>query len=715
MIGTIKFLGVFLALVLLSRLSEAAYFWQAYSPELVAGYYLVEIDNPPGVAAPTVAQSAAWVAQVRGRYGIVTSGDYTHVIVGFAAALTSTQLSQVLADSDVLAVQEDHIMHLASVQTINAVGDNWGLDPLDQRYWNPLDNAYHYTTVGAGVNVYVVDSGITPSVLDFSGRVGSGYSAITNKTGIDAPGSTLDGANSHGTSVAGIIGGSKFGVAKGVSLIPVKVFDANGRGTAIQLMNGLEWVATNVKFPAAVNISLEYSRWIYNYDTNGNVSSSYLISQQDTFIDYAIGQLVNEGISVVVAAGNSNSDACAATPAASAGMYDTGSISVGALNGAGVREINYANGIESGSNYGRCVTLYAPGQMIETDSNVSPYITNLYMTSAATAMVTGTVARYLSANPNATPLQVKRYFIHSSYPVALDEGTGLVVYADGNSPTSVTSITATQGTTSSAGTVVNFGWSGANDDFLVAKYTVTIDGSIYSVVGNSYSVVLSTNASHVISVVAYDAMGNVSPPYALNYFTDVTPPTAPSNLKVAKQAAGSNDAPCLISWTGATDNIAVAGYQLTIDGVGVTLGNVNSYLANLSVANHVISIQAFDSANNFSPLVSISYNNVDTVAPSVPVALSVTPAGGVNFTLNWGAATDNVAVAGYSVIVDNGTPLTVPAPATSTALTLSLTKIHKISVGAFDQAGNQSVRASTTYRPPSLLGAVVSGLTQMLF
>jgi subtilisin family serine protease len=160
----------------------------------------------------------------------------------------------------------------------------WGLDRADQRN-RPLDNAYTYNATGSGVTAYIIDTGILASHSEFGGRVGSGYTAIADGRG------TTD-CNGHGTHVAGTVGGTTYGVAKQVTLRPVRVLDCTGNGSTSGVIAGVDWVTGNhsAGAPAVANMSL-----------GGGISSA---------LDAAVNNSIADGVTYAVAAGNESTNAC---------------------------------------------------------------------------------------------------------------------------------------------------------------------------------------------------------------------------------------------------------------------------------------------------------------------------------------------------------------------------------------------------------------------
>ncbi len=343
-------------------------------PEIVPDQYIVllraEVARPSATADAAVAArqqqqaraTAQRVAALAERFGGKILYTYESAITGFAAQMSAAAATTLAADPDVALVEPDQIMRISDSQ----IPAGWGLDRIDQQD-RPLDDTYTYPTTGAGVHVYIVDTGIRASHFEFTGRIGPGYSAINDGQG-------TNDCQGHGTHVAGTTGGTTYGVAKAVTLHAVRVLDCEGQGTNSQVIAGIDWVTANHIKPAVANMSL-----------GGSAS---------TALDNALRTSIAAGVFYAVAAGNENTNACFGSPA-----RVPEAMTIGASTATDQRA--------SFSNYGSCVDLFAPGQditsaVIDSDTASASYSG----TSMAAPHVAGAAALYLARNPGAAPAAV---------------------------------------------------------------------------------------------------------------------------------------------------------------------------------------------------------------------------------------------------------------------------------------------------------------------
>lgn len=338
--------------------------------------------NKPGLRAKAAPPPVASVAHsLSSQYQLALKQSYSRALRGFTIQADASAIKRLLRDPRVAYIEEDGVMHASAVQN----GVTWGLDRIDQRNL-PLNNSYSYLTNSSNVSAYVIDTGILASHSQFGGRVQQGYSVINDGYG------TSDCAG-HGTHVAGTIGGSTYGVAKGVKLYPVRVLGCDGYGSTSGIVAGMDWVANTHRGPSVVNMSL-----------GGGAS---------TATDQAVTRLRNSGVVVVVAAGNENQNACNVSPARA-----NGAITVGSTQSNDYRS--------SFSNWGTCVNIFAPGSNITSSWNTgSSAVNTISGTSMATPHVAGAAALYLANNPNATPAQVEQALYSTATPSkVINAGTG---------------------------------------------------------------------------------------------------------------------------------------------------------------------------------------------------------------------------------------------------------------------------------------------------
>jgi len=324
---------------------------------------------------------------------------YTAALRGFAGSMSESAARKIAADPAVDFVQQNGVVSLAATQPNPP---SWGLDRIDQRDL-PLDNSYTYPNTGAGVTAYIIDTGIRTTHGDFGGRASWG----TNTTG---DGQNTD-CNGHGTHVASTTGGTAYGVAKGVTLIAVKVLNCQGSGSFAGVAAGIDWVTQHhTSGPAVANMSL------------GAQGS-------DAATENAVRNSIADGVTYSLASGNNNGDACNFTPARVAEA-----ITVNASTNTDARA--------SFSNWGTCTDIFAPGQNITAAWHTSDSATNTISgTSMAAPHVAGGAALILGATPSATPAQVWTTMSAASTPNKISNpGTGspnrlLFVGGGGNPPT----------------------------------------------------------------------------------------------------------------------------------------------------------------------------------------------------------------------------------------------------------------------------------------
>ena len=359
------------AVVMCATTTAAAQADLHFAKQPVEGQYIVvlkddvalladEASTMSGQSAPMVRDMAR---QMGSEYRMRVTHSYQNVLRGFVVRADDRQLARLMMDDRIAYIEEDGVVSIDATQN-NAT---WGLDRTDQRD-RPLNGTYVYNTTASNVYTYIIDTGVRSTHNDFGGRVSGGYTAISDGTG-------PNDCNGHGTHVAGTVAGSTWGIAKGARIVPIRVLGCNGSGTNSGVVAGMDWVASNHVKPAVANMSL-----------GGGAS---------TATDSAVTRMRNAGVTVVVAAGNDNSNACNYSPARSGSAITVGST---ASN----------DSRSSFSNFGTCVDIFAPGSSITSAWSTSNSATNsISGTSMAAPHVAGVAALYLADNPSASPAQVE--------------------------------------------------------------------------------------------------------------------------------------------------------------------------------------------------------------------------------------------------------------------------------------------------------------------
>ncbi|PTL78734.1 S8 family serine peptidase [Vitiosangium sp. GDMCC 1.1324] len=512
-------------------------------PRSVPDEYIVVLrEDVKDVALRGSSDVAREMVSARGGQVLHT---YERALRGFWVKMPISQVRELLADPRVAYVEENGIVSVSGTQT----GATWGIDRIDQASL-PLNSTYNYNVDGTGVHAYIIDTGMRLTHSQFTGRVGNGFDSITS-------GGTASDCHGHGTHVAGTVGGTTWGVAKKVTLHPVRVLDCTGYGSDAQVIAGLDWVTANHVKPAVANMSL-----------GGDASQA---------LDDAVERTIAAGVVVAVAAGNDSSSACNYSPART-----PNAITVGSTTSSDARS--------SFSNYGTCLDIFGPGSSITSASYSSDTSsTSMSGTSMASPHVAGAAALYLSANPSATPAQVTAALTTNATPNKVTSPgtgspnkllyTGFITGGGGGGDTTApsTSITAPAGGSTLSGTTTVS--ADASDNVGVSKVEFYAGSSLigtdsttpYSVDWNTTAV---ANGSYSLTTKAYDAAGNVGTSSTVS----VTVNNATGSCSTTEQLlANAGFESGNVSWTASTSVIdgttsgsaaRTGSYKAWLDGYG---------------------------------------------------------------------------------------------------------------------------------------------------
>src|SRR5436853_4139764 len=271
--------------------------------------------------------------------------------------------------------------------------------------------------------------------------------------------------------------------------------------------------------------------------------------------------------------------------------------------------------------------------------------------------------------------------------------------ADSTGPDTVAPSTPAGLTASAASSSrINLSWLAATDNVGVIRYSVYRDGvQIASVPGTSYSNTgLSAGTTYSYTVAASDAARNASAQSSAVSATTKAPldtqaPSIPTNLA----ASAITPTTLTLSWNAATDNVAVAGYSVYLNGtLLLSPSSTSAQIIELTPDfTRSFTVAAFDAAGNASapsaPLSVTTPPLADTTAPTTPSGVAASALTSSSLTLSWSPATDNVGVTGYRVY-RNGTLAASPSATSAPITGLSAATTYSFTVSAVDAAGNAS-------------------------
>ena len=570
--------------------------------------YIVTLRDGVGATAFAAAQADGGADIL----GIVTSA-----INGFGARLDKAQLALLASDPNVEYIEENTVVGITGDQ---ANPPSWGLDRIDQRS-RTLNQNYSYNYTGAGVNAYIIDTGVRSDHRDFGGRVVAGTTRVNDGRG-------SEDCNGHGTHVAGTVAGQTYGVAKAAQIVPIRVLSCTGRGSMFNVITGVNWMIEHhlAGVPAVANLSLGGSR--------------------NSSVNQAVANAVLDGISVVVAAGNSNRDASTFSPASEPTV-----ITVGATMSN--------DGRASYSNFGPLLDIFAPGSGITSAFHrSSTEARSLSGTSMAAPHVAGAAALLLEENPSRTPAQVMEELAAYATPdLVTNPGVGSVnrlLYTHARwmpptpeAPSAPQSLVAVGGVEQAALSWIAPTQTGSGDvtDYIIefsstsgSSWTTFADG----VTTATTAVVtgLTNGVTYSFRVTAVNASGNSPASEVARAVVGV--PTAPTGLVAtagAAQVALRWMAPTADGGSAITDYIvefsADSGnvWSTFDDGVSTALAATVTGLVN--GITHTFRVSALNAVGSSGVSSSTAAVPWQVTSPSPPRSLVVTSVMATSISLEW--------------------------------------------------------------------------------
>jgi cerevisin len=326
-----------------------------------------------------------------------STNSYTRIVI---MELCQAHADTMAGFTEISVVEEKATIESYAQKTMSP----WGLQALSNTAGasgSPRGQDFTYsfddTSLGAGVDIYVVDTGVRTTHAAFTGRASQGFSAFP---------SNVDG-DGHGTHVAGTAAAAMFGVAQSANIIAVRVLGDNGAGASSDTIKGMDWVIANHE-KRRTQPGFKGSIMNMSWGLKGTAQT----------VDETIAGAIEAGIHVSVAAGNDGKDACGSTPAHLGG---------GVSNVVSVGSVNIKNQVSTFSNIGTCVDIYAPGEQVISAWNQGDAIIEfLSGTSMACPHVTGVMAYLIGQDPSLSqnPAALKAKLLQTARTGAVSGNLG---------------------------------------------------------------------------------------------------------------------------------------------------------------------------------------------------------------------------------------------------------------------------------------------------
>jgi subtilisin family serine protease len=457
---------------------------------------------------------------------------YDHALNGAAIDVPSAAVASLSNARGVLRVELDGPVTTTATQP----SPTWGLDRIDQRDL-PLSKSYTYTPTGTGVKAYIVDTGILPTHADLKGRVLAGATAINDGRG-------SNDCNGHGTHVAGTVGGTTYGVAKQVTLVPVRVLDCRGSGTWSGVISGLDWIVKQETGKASTAVA--------NMSLGGGASSS---------VDDAVQRVIDAGVTVAVAAGNDSANACNYSPARA-----PNALTVGATTSSDAKA--------SYSNFGTCLDLFAPGSSVTSAWHTSDTAINTISgTSMASPHVAG-VAALLLQGGSASPASISSTITSGATTSKVTSaGTGspnrLLYSLLGTTITTTNQAPVASFTHACTDLVCNFTSTSSDSDGTISAYAWSFGDTSSSTIQNP-SKTYSATGSYEVSLTVTDNAGATST--ATRTVSVASQTVAPTIVLSVAGKAVKGGYQVSLTWSGATGS-----FDVFRNGTRVTTVSTTSY------------------------------------------------------------------------------------------------------------------------------------------